>query len=336
MFRPKRLLFAGGGTRCLAFLTTLQRLEKEQILTDVGEWWGTSAGALVATLLALTKTCSSIRDILKNIDFAKFRDVCIMNLVQLTSSWGLDDGISLIKEVARLMESAKPGSSNYTMSDIKGLNIVVADLNLHQTVVISSDNFPTLKVVDAIRASMSLPIFYKPFKCPLNGHYWVDGGLRAHFPWYCLKSEEEFKESLGFNFEKTWSDGPATFSEYMFSMLHFDEPLKSREIKLKWKKNIIWFESPPFPAWYVRLLDDDVNILERIGNNAFEKWFRVYSKTPEIRQSSSRHHNLSPSSQNHHTDGKSDNPQSSCPSQHQDSPRDSQSETRRPSRRWSW
>jgi predicted acylesterase/phospholipase RssA len=336
MFRPKRLLFAGGGTRCLAFLPTLQCLEKEEILTDVNEWWGTSAGALVATLLALTKACGSIREILKNIDFAKFRDVCIMNLVQLTSSWGLDDGISLLKEVTRLMESAKPGSSNYTMTDVKGLHIVVADLNLHQTVVISSENFPTLKVVDAIRASMSLPIFYKPFKCPINGHYWVDGGLRAHFPWHCLKSDDQCKESLGFNFEKTWSDGPATFSEFMFSMLHFDEPVKSREIKLKWKKNIIWFASPPFPAWYVRLLEDDIDILERIGNEAFEKWFRAYSKTEENPRSSSHRRIPLPASQNHHTDGKLDNPQYSSPLQPQGPSRDSQPGTRRLSRRWSW
>ena len=280
LLRPKRLLFAGGGTRVLVFLSALKKLEDAGRLTEVNEWWGTSAGALLATLMSLTKSLSEIAYAMKTVDYSKFRDMNILNLVQLPISWGLDDGHSLTKEVERLLESVKSGGSQLTMADVPGLHIVVADLNLHETVVCSAATFPTLKVVDAIRASMSLPFFYRPFRCPVNGHIWVDGGLRAHFPWICLKTDEERRGALGFNFEKTWADGPSAFSEYMFSMLHFDEPSKIRYWKEKWKQNILWFPSPPFPAWYVRLQEDDFTILEKMGLEAYEKWFTLSSKSP--------------------------------------------------------
>jgi predicted acylesterase/phospholipase RssA len=342
MFFPKRLLFAGGGTRVLVFLSALKRLENSGYLKEVKEWWGTSAGALLATLLAIVQSVDTISEAMKSIDYTKFRDMNLLNLVQLPISWGLDDGHSLTKEVELLLESVKSGASKLTMADIPGLNIVVADLNIHETVVCSAATFPTLRVVDAIRASMSLPFFYRPFRCPVNGHIWVDGGLRAHFPWVCLKSDEERREALGFNFEKTWADGPAAFSEYMFSMLHFDEPSKIRHWKEKWKQNILWFPSPPFPAWYVRLQEDDFTILKNMGIHAVESWFSLLHLTPTEETSQSRpgcdrHCTPSPAFPQHRTDGMLGIHECPCPLQ-QSCPqgsRGSQAEIRKPSRRWS-
>jgi NTE family protein len=336
MFLPKRLVFSGGGTRCLVFLPALKRLESQQRLRAVHEWWGTSAGALLAAIMGITKSAVRTQDILHQTVYDKFRDISLLNMVNFTDTWGLDDGYSMVAEIERILELAKPGGSQMTMSDVSGVRIVVADLNAYETVVCSDATFPTLRIADAIRASMSLPVLYRPFRCPINGHIWVDGGLRAAFPWECLPSKAAREESLGFAFEKSWIAGPRTFTEYMFSMLHFEDPKMIATYKRQWKQHILWFPSPPFPAWYVRIQEDDKRLLETLGTETIERWFTSHtcSETPQKKPSSEDHCTPAPACPEHCTDGMSET-RLPCPSPSQVPSRDLP-EHRPPSRRrWS-
>ena len=288
---PARLVFCGGGTRCTVFLHALVELERNGRLSNVREYWGTSAGALVASLYALSKSATTLKTVMYSIDYTKFRDMDVSNLFSITSSWGLDDGSSLVREVERIFEQVEPGAKHKVLRDVPELNIVVSDLNLRETVVCNAVNFPTLRVTDAIRASMSLPIFFRPFINPVNGHYWVDGAVRANFPWAQLPSDEARRESLGFTFEKHTDDGPKTFMEYVFSMIHFDEPKKFKQLKQTWASNILFFPSPPFPPWFLRLKPADYELLEKVGTSVARDWLLMHpassAGTPEIRIASS-------------------------------------------------
>lgn len=277
MFFPKRLVFSGGGTRCLVFIPTLLELEKKRQLQYVKEWWGTSAGSLLASLLALTKSVERVDKIMKKTNFTRFRDVNLMNLVQLTSAWGLDDGQSLQAEIERVLEMAKAGSSRYRMRELEGLSIFVCDLHDQNTVRCSAETVPDMRLVDVIRASMSLPLFYTPFRNPANNHVWVDGCVDVHFPWVFLLTQKAKEESLGFSFQKSWMTGPRTFSEYMFSMLYFKEPDRIRMMQKEWPKNIVWFPSPPFPSWYVNLKSDDFTLLEQLSIQGYQTWLKACS-----------------------------------------------------------
>ena len=256
----------------MVFLPALRALERRGHLSAVNEWWGTSAGSLCAALYALTRSVERVEEIMRGTDYLKFRDVNLMNFMNIHTAWGLDDGRGLMQEIEVVLDKAVAGASHKTMRDVSGLNIVVADLNVYETVVCSAENYPTLRVAEAIRASMSLPIFYTPFKCPTNGHVWVDGGLRAGFPWDCLPSDDARREALGFAFERSWMNGPTTFMEYIFSMVHFDDPVRIRRMREKWSQNILWFQTPPFPPWYMRLRDDDFTVLEDIAKVGVERW----------------------------------------------------------------
>jgi predicted acylesterase/phospholipase RssA len=314
---PKRLVFAGGGTRCLVFLSALKELEAKGHLVHVTEWWGTSAGSLLAALLALTQSVEKVRDIMQQTRYDMFRDISLLNLVNFTSAWGLDDGHSMVTEIERILDLAVESGSQKTMGDVLGLRIVVADLNVYETVVCSAATFPRLRIVDAIRASMSLPVLYRPFQAP-NGNIWVDGGLRAGFPWDCLTAKER-QEAIGFAFERSWMQGPRTFSEYMFSMLHFEDPKQITRYKKEWPFHILWFPSPPFPAWYMRLQEDDYAMLEIMGIKVVQDWFRRVqhpSRTPQIPPLSEDRCTPLQETPGHHTNGRSDiPPPSPLPSQ---------------------
>jgi predicted acylesterase/phospholipase RssA len=332
---PKRLVFAGGGTRCLVFLSALKELEMKGHFVQVQEWWGTSAGSLLAALMALTKSVDSVRTIMQQTRYDMFRDISLLNLVNFTTAWGLDDGHSMVTEIERILDLAVAGGSQKTLADVSGLRIVVADLNVYETVVCDNATFPQLRVVDAIRASMSLPVLYRPFQAP-NGNIWVDGGLRAGFPWDCLTAAER-QEALGFAFERPWMSGPRTFSEYMFSMLHFEDPKQIVRYKKEWPAHILWFPSPPFPAWYMRLQEEDYALLERMGMKVVQDWFKhgqPPSGTHQILQLSEGRCTPSPEHPEHRTDGRSDSPPL-CPLPSRAPFRDSRPHRSPGHRRWS-
>jgi NTE family protein len=273
---PVRLVFTGGGTRCLVFVSALEELAAAGRLVNVREYWGTSAGAMLAALLCLSdKDVGRVKAALWAADYMKFRDVDVANVFGIFEKWGLDDGASLVGELERLLEHARTGGSRMVMRDVPGLHVVVSDLHAHETVVCSAANYPDLRIVDAIRASMSLPIFFRPFVCPSNGHLWVDGAVRANFPWAVLPDDAARRESLGFAFEKTWEAGPRTFQEYIFSMVHFDEPKKIQAYKRDWSQQILWFPTPPFPAWFMRFTADDYKLVETIGRQGYAAWMRI-------------------------------------------------------------
>jgi len=272
MFHPKRLVFCGGGTRCIAFVEALVELETAGILRDVNEYWGTSAGAFVAIIMAIGVSPARIKPIVEATDFRDFRDMDITNILNIANAWGLDSGKSLITIVSRVIEMLTPGSSAYTFKDVPSLHIVVTDVTNRKILTLNSNTYPDLNIVQAVRASMGLPLFYCPFKHPESGDIWIDGALRANFAWDLLPTDQDRRESLGFCFSKTAKKGPDTFVEYMFSMVHFDEPAKQRVWKQNWPENILWFPAPPFPAWYLKLMKDDFDLLWETGHKVATSW----------------------------------------------------------------
>jgi predicted acylesterase/phospholipase RssA len=272
MFHPKRLVFCGGGTRCIIFVEALVELEKAGLLRDVTEYWGTSAGAFVAVVMAIAKSPSKMKPIIETTNFTNFRDMDITNLLNIAATWGLDNGKSLSTEIGRVLEELVAGSSAYTLSEVPSLSIVVSDLNLRQTLVLNGKTHPTIRIVDAVRASMGLPMFYCPYKDPISGNLWIDGALRANFAWNLLPSDADRRESLGFCITKSMKQGPESLVEYMFSMVHFDEPAKHAAWKRDWPHNILWFPAPPFPAWYMKLLPEDFALLWSSGRDVAASW----------------------------------------------------------------
>ena len=340
LMRPTRLVFSGGGTRCLTFVQTLVDFQKVGVLSGVNEYWGTSAGALLAALLAITKSPQRVKELMFQTDYTQFRNVDVSNILTITNTWGLDDGRSLVTEVERIFESIETGASKRRLSDVSGLNIIVSDLHSHETVVCNGATYPDLRIVDAIRASMSLPILFTPYR-HTNGHLWVDGAIKANFPWHLLPDDAARSTALGFAFEKSWHHGPKNFSEYLFSMIHFDEPKKIEQLKNTWKNNILWFPSPPFPSWFVRFKEDDFILVTGIGaavaRDALAKWSTPGSRlrTHGIPSLSVRPSTLEPVRLGGRTGESSDILKSSSREPHLDSSPPQSPHTERSSRRWS-
>ena len=279
----KHLVFSGGGTRVLFFVPALVELEKKGLLNDIKDYWGTSAGALLAAYLALTHSATGLYTAIRDINYTKFRDINPANIFDMAQTWGMDDGHSLVKEIERIFELCGVGFGKKTMGDVPGLHIIVSDLNSHEVLDLNSATYPDVRISEAIRASMGVPFMYKPYKHSTSGHYWVNGALKANFPWDLLPDDTARKTALGFTFDKSWIDGPRTFTDYMFSMIHFDEPKKMSLLKRHWPKNILWFPPPKWPAWFMTLNDNDFKLIDTIGSNVVHEWFMSRQKDDSTR-----------------------------------------------------
>jgi predicted acylesterase/phospholipase RssA len=270
----KHLVIAGGGPRCVAFLGAIQTLHKREFFKQIDQFWGNSAGAIVATMLAMKVPVDRLGTIFEHIDFTKFRDIELTNIVSFSQFWGLDSGEAFMKSIRQVLEEAEPGSSEYTLQEVQGLHIVCSDLTTTSPLILDSKTFPTMKLVDALRASTSIPFFYRPFRNPIDGHLLVDGAVCSNFPWILLPSDSDRDDAIGFNFKiMDYSKEPRSLSEFIPKILNFRDVYWRSDKHKPTGPNIIQFDIRGFPAWHLALTKEDRDELITIGRITAEKWY---------------------------------------------------------------
>jgi NTE family protein len=201
-------VFEGGGVLGLAFLGALRCCE------EIGIKWcdlaGTSAGAITASLLAVDYSIDELEPIMGELDYTQFlsKPKIIMNA----------DGTSLVSGLASLLEQKIRGNLGQycaepfeewienklkdkgitSFGDLehkkngRKLQVIASDitkaemlelpksLNLPAYAKAAPNGSSSFSVAKAVRMSMSIPLFFEPFK--LNESIVVDGGVVSNFP----------------------------------------------------------------------------------------------------------------------------------------------------------
>ena len=189
--------FAGGGVKSLSQLPFIAYLEEKNI--EISAVSGTSAGALVATLVALGLKSENIIDEIKSalVDIENEKVFRISGkdiLFNKELKHGLIDGLKIEKILDVILE--KQGVSH--ISDVKiPLAITSVDLLTGNLIVFTSHpdlyhntQKRTIVISDitlskAMRASMSFPLVFGSM--PFDTYALVDGGLRMNCPVPLLK-----------------------------------------------------------------------------------------------------------------------------------------------------
>ena len=190
----KNLVFEGGGVKGIAYVGALEVLDQEGILKDIERVAGTSAGAMVAVLIGLGYSAEEMKDILWKIKFRNFLDKSwglIRNTERLVDDYGWYKGEFFRNLMAEYIQ-AKTGDGEITFKDIEKMKkegkpfrdiyLIGADLSTGYSKVFSASTTPDVKVADAARISMSIPLVFAAVK-GLNGddHIYVDGGLLENY-----------------------------------------------------------------------------------------------------------------------------------------------------------
>lgn len=178
---PKILVLSGGGTRGIAQLGSLIYLHEKGLLRNISVYAGSSVGSILCLMLCIGYPPVELFQIISALDMKKFKSVKILNIF---SSYGIDDGKSLEYIVTKILEF-KQFNPNITFKELyeqtKKMLIIPAvsiyDVEPHY---FSYKTTPDLGVLQAVRMSVSIPLYYTPVK--YNDCYYVDAGCCDNFP----------------------------------------------------------------------------------------------------------------------------------------------------------
>lgn len=188
MSQFRNLVFEGGGVKGIAYVGALKLLEERGVLTDIKRLGGTSAGAINAVLLGCGYSNAEQLKILRALDFEKFKDSSfgiLTDAQRLVTQYGWYKGDFFHDWIGTLIK-AKLGSPNVTFEDFsrqqgRDLYLIGANLSTGFGEVFSPEHTPAMRVADATRISMSLPLFFASVRNP-RGDVYVDGGLLYNYP----------------------------------------------------------------------------------------------------------------------------------------------------------
>ena len=176
----------------IAYVGALEVLDREGILNDIERVAGTSAGAMVAVMVALRYSAEEVLQVLGTLNFRDFKDSSkgiLRDTIRLLKNYGWYKGDYFRDLMAKLIEK-KTGNGEMTFEQLeetgkfRDLYLVGADLTTGLSKVFSAHNqeTKTMKVADAARISMSIPIFFAAVRGGRdNKHLFVDGGLLDNY-----------------------------------------------------------------------------------------------------------------------------------------------------------
>jgi len=200
--KPTRLCFSGGGIKTISYIGALEALQEANLLISIREYLGVSAGAFVAFCLAIGYSLTELKQIMSTTDFGEIRSIDPEKLFEYDEHFGIDDGEGLVSFIEAILKR-KGLSANMCFGDLDTsvtLRIFATDLNELAPREFSSKLTPRVKIVDALRASMSLPLYFTPVRDPITGNLLTDGGVLANYPIVHL-TPFEAKSSIGFVFD---------------------------------------------------------------------------------------------------------------------------------------
>ncbi|MBP1764943.1 MAG: putative esterase of the alpha-beta hydrolase superfamily [Firmicutes bacterium] len=217
-------VFEGGGVKGIGLAGAVSAIQNAGY--EFQNMAGTSAGAIIASLLAVGFTGDEIGKLLKTIEYQKFRDETAMDHFGLpgkTLNIAIEYGIYKGDYFESWLENLLRSKGKTTFGDIKINNpsqekykykfcAIASDITDKKLLIlpeslkdfgIDPDQF---SISRAVRMSMSIPLFYEPIKLidsTGRTHYIVDGGVLSNYPIWLLDDGTSTPEWPTFGFKLT-------------------------------------------------------------------------------------------------------------------------------------
>lgn len=211
-FPFKNLVFEGGGVKGVAYIGALSVLEEDGVLDGIQRVAGSSAGAITAMLVSFHEPVSEGERIFNTLDFTKIsgNDMSddspyIPNFIEdplekvlqgaagagrLLLKFGWNSSSYVHNWVKQVVASQCDGNSMATFREFRqrgfrDLYVVTTNLSDRKPEIFSVESSPDVAVADAVRMSMSLPLFFEALRFDGRqfgrGDYYVDGGAMLNY-----------------------------------------------------------------------------------------------------------------------------------------------------------
>ena len=193
----KNLILSGGSMKGLAYIGMIKCIEEYNIVKSIDNYVGTSIGACVCFCLLIGYTYEELYDVFINLDINKARNIQIDNILNFGNTYGVDNGDKIVK-ILKVLLKKKLQVNSISFNELyekthKNITIIGSCLNTTSVEYFNLKNSPNMDVIDALRISISIPLFFTPVI--YENKYYVDGALTNNYPIdICVNNN---KETLG-------------------------------------------------------------------------------------------------------------------------------------------
>ncbi len=209
-------VFQGGGVKAIGFVGAICKFEQ------LGYQWenlaGTSAGAIIASLLAVGYSGIELKNIISTLDYNKFLDKnklqslpLVGKILGIIIDKGLYSGDYIESWIDKLLEAkGKTKFKDISVNKKSNLKIIASDITKKNILILPDDLVKygidpmEFKISKAVRMSISIPFYFKPEKLMYENKYSfvVDGGILSNFPvWIFDVTGVPKRPTFGFKFE---------------------------------------------------------------------------------------------------------------------------------------
>ena len=203
----KNLVFEGAGIRGIAYCGALREMEARGLMEPVERVAGTSAGAIMAMAVSLGYSADELSQIISSTNFKDFNDgrfFFIGGINRVNKYFGWYRSNRFDHWLGEIIE-AKTGNADITFAELrqhnfKDLYITGTCLNKQKLILFSYETYPNMRVRDAVRISMSIPLYFEAVFMDTSGRIvkhpsnkqgfdvMVDGGFTGNFPIHIFDS----------------------------------------------------------------------------------------------------------------------------------------------------
>ncbi len=223
----RNLVFKGGGVRGIAYMGALEKLDELGILDGIERVAGTSSGAIASTLLSLRLSVADTLDIFNTLDLSRVPQKAMEGGVKgkiltlantgsykrLFESYGWYSSEYFYQWISQVIARYCDGNARATFADFsqagyRDLYIVASNISRHRPEIFSLETTPQAAVADAVRLSMSIPLYFEALRFDGSqfgaGDFYVDGGLYNNYPLDVFDDESYVSEPRKFSEGVNW------------------------------------------------------------------------------------------------------------------------------------
>lgn len=199
------LVFEGGGIKGLCYVGALEKLKELELLKDVRFVGGTSAGSIVAALLASGHTTEEMKSVLYKMDWNRLKDGNgLVNFFRLFKRFGFHKGDALEQFVEDLLfkKLRRKRLTFLQMYLMTGKHLKMVGTNLTQGCAFYMDHIhtPDMTVAQGVRISCCLPLMFEPVR--LHGDNCIDGGVLNNLDVHMFDGIPEVERVLAFDLQE--------------------------------------------------------------------------------------------------------------------------------------
>jgi NTE family protein len=222
----RNLVFSGGGIRGIAYLGALDILDEYRIVENIQRVAGASAGAITAAVVSFRLSVPETKDIINSLDFSKVPQSQIKKKARKLISfpeeessrrffrdYGWYSSEYFYNWMQGIIADQFDGNPRATFADFKiqgfrDLFIVATNVSRQRAEIFSPDHTPDVAVADAVRMSMSIPIYFEALRFDGKkfgaGDYYADGGLYYNFPVHIFDNSEYAGKAWAYRDRVNW------------------------------------------------------------------------------------------------------------------------------------